>query len=296
MTDIRRARLKEWFADKTLPTKEKSYLSQLMTGKASFGEKAARRLEVTYGMPQNFLDSADSVEKKKSLTDNQLLDAERLKIIFDKKKQSLGITQQAIANELNITQGAVGHYLNGRNALNVPVASAFARILQVSISDFSPTLAHEANSYSGVAEPDVIYAAEYKPGKRYPLISNVQAGAWAEAIEPYTVDQIAEWYESDAHIQGEGFWLKVTGDSMTAPAGLSIPEGTLVLVDTGREAISGSLVIAKLSDSNEATFKKLVIDGGQRYLKGLNPNWPIVPINGNCKIIGVAVETKMKLI
>ncbi|MCA7012494.1 helix-turn-helix domain-containing protein [Dickeya dadantii] len=236
------------------------------------------------------------MEKKKSLTTEQQEDAKRLKALYESKKKQLGITQQHIADELDITQGAVGHYLNGRNALNVPIASVFARLLQVSISDFSPTLAQEANSYSGVAESNVSYAAEYKPGKRYPLISNIQAGAWAEAIEPYTVDQIAEWYESDAHIQGEAFWLKVSGDSMTAPAGLSIPEGTLVLFDTGRDAINGSLVIAKLSDSNEATFKKLAVDGGQRYLKGLNPNWPIIPINGNCKIIGVAVETKMKLI
>ncbi len=83
---------------------------------------------------------------------------------------------------------------------------------------------------------------------------------------------------------------------MTAPAGLSIPEGTFVLFDTGREAINGSLVIAKLSDSNEATFKKLVIDGAQKYLKGLNPQWPLVAVNSNCRIIGVAVETKMRLV
>jgi len=69
-----------------------------------------------------------------------------------------------------------------------------------------------------------------------------------------------------------------------------------VLFDTGRDAINNSLVIAKLSDSNEATFKRLIIDGGQKYLKGLNPQWPMVPINGNCKIIGVAVETKMRLV
>jgi len=51
-----------------------------------------------------------------------------------------------------------------------------------------------------------------------------------------------------------------------------------------------------LTDSNEATFKKLVIDGAQKYLKGLNPAWPMVPVNGNCRIIGVAVETKMRLL
>lgn len=54
--EIRRLRLKEWFKDRTLPPKEKSYLSQLMSGKATFGEKAARRIEQTYGMPGGYLD------------------------------------------------------------------------------------------------------------------------------------------------------------------------------------------------------------------------------------------------
>ncbi|WP_302788872.1 LexA family protein, partial [Escherichia coli] len=79
------------------------------------------------------------------------------------------------------------------------------------------------------------------------------------ACEPYTLKDIDQWLESDAHIQGEAFWLKVEGDSMTAPVGLSIPEGTFVLFDTGRDPANGSLVIAKLVEDNEATFKKLVI-------------------------------------
>ncbi|WP_052739523.1 hypothetical protein [Photorhabdus caribbeanensis] len=54
---IRRKRLKEWFSTKTLPEKEKSYLSQLINGKASFGEKAARRLERDYHMPIGYLDT-----------------------------------------------------------------------------------------------------------------------------------------------------------------------------------------------------------------------------------------------
>ncbi|CAM6543687.1 S24 family peptidase [Enterobacter cloacae] len=69
----------------------------------------------------------------------------------------------------------------------------------------------------------------------------------------------------------------------------------MVLVDTGKEPVNGSLVIAKLTDANEATFKKLVIDGGNKYLKGLNPQYPLIPINGNCRIIGVAIQTMMKL-
>ncbi len=236
------------------------------------------------------------METKKSLTTEQLEDAKRLKALYESKKKERGITQYTIADELDITQGAVGHYLNGRNALNAPIASAFARMLGVNVADFSPTLAKEIESMSASSQGNVRFIGPYTPGNKYPVLSSVQAGAWCEAVEAYTLKDIDLWLESDAHIQGEAFWLQVDGDSMTAPAGLSIPEGTFVLFDTGREAINGSLVIAKLSDSNEATFKKLVIDGGVRYLKGLNPSWPMVHINGNCRIIGVAVETKLRLV
>ena len=50
LKEIRIENLKKFFEDKTLPTKDKSLLSQLMSGKASFGEKVSRRLEEEYGM------------------------------------------------------------------------------------------------------------------------------------------------------------------------------------------------------------------------------------------------------
>lgn len=52
----RRIRLRAWFANRSLPANEKSYLSQLIGGKASFGEKAARRLEKDYKMGPGYLD------------------------------------------------------------------------------------------------------------------------------------------------------------------------------------------------------------------------------------------------
>jgi len=80
ISDIRRARLRQWFTDRSIPEKEKSYLSQLMGGKASFGEKAARRLERDYGMGDKYLDTpmAESpqmaVEKPVGYISFELLD------------------------------------------------------------------------------------------------------------------------------------------------------------------------------------------------------------------------------
>jgi SOS-response transcriptional repressor LexA len=61
------------------------------------------------------------------------------------------------------------------------------------------------------------------------------------------------------------------GDSM-ALAGLSIPEGMVILVDPEVEPRNGKLVVAKLEQDNEATFKKFVIDSGRRFLNLLIRN------------------------
>lgn len=53
-----------------------------------------------------------------------------------------------------------------------------------------------------------------------------------------------------------------------------------------------TLVVAKLENENEATFKQYMIDAGRSYLKALNPHHPPTIINGNCKIIGVVVDIK----
>lgn len=69
ITETRRIQLRHWFSERTIPPKEKSYLSQLMTGTASFGERAARRLERDYGMGHMYLDRVESPEEKASDVD-----------------------------------------------------------------------------------------------------------------------------------------------------------------------------------------------------------------------------------
>ncbi|WP_426784527.1 LexA family protein [Serratia sp. 2C06] len=235
------------------------------------------------------------MKNQSRLTTEQLKDAERLKALYESKKKRLGITQQHIADAMNITQSAVGHYLNGRNALNISAAMMFAKTLDVQIEDFSPSLAKEVGLMHSYAE-NVKFLGGNDSNPSYPLISWVSAGCWSEALEPYAMKDIDEWISSDAHIEGGGFWLKVQGDSMTSPVGISIPEGMIILVDTGKSPKNGSLVVAKIEDTNEATFKKYVEDGGQRFLKPLNPMYPLTPINGNCKIIGVVVEAKYRFV
>lgn len=48
--ELRRSKLREWTKSHSIPPKEKSYFSQLLGAHASFGERAAKRLETEYGI------------------------------------------------------------------------------------------------------------------------------------------------------------------------------------------------------------------------------------------------------
>ncbi|HGK4601136.1 TPA: LexA family protein [Yersinia enterocolitica] len=234
--------------------------------------------------------------KKKPLTPEQLDDAKRLKELFNAKKKALGISQESVAHELGVGQSAVNQFLNGINPLNVTNAAAFAKVLNEPISSFSPSLATElakmAESLS-ISSPNRL---NDKPtgtvANSYPLISWISAGNWYEAIEPYQLRDIEIWPESTKNAHDSAFWLSVKGDSMTSPSGISFPEGMIILVDPEKEPMPGNFVVAKLTDDNEATFKKLIVDAGIKYLKPLNPAYRLIELNGNCKILGVVVDAR----
>ena len=126
----------------------------------------------------------------------------------------------------------------------------------------------------------------------YPKLSWVSAGIWNGVSEcPYP----EEWIKTDVDAGDGGFWLEVKGDSMTSPGDFSIFEGMEVLISPEKEIHSGKFVVARLKDSGEATLKQYIEDAGSCFLKPLNPRYPLIPINGNCEIVGVVVEMRMKI-
>ncbi|WP_438307273.1 LexA family transcriptional regulator [Pseudomonas guariconensis] len=87
---------------------------------------------------------------KKPLPPDRKEECQRLKAIFDGKKKELKLTQEKLAHLLGINQSSVSHYLNGVNPLNASVAAAFAKILGVSVWDFSPRLAELMESFASM--------------------------------------------------------------------------------------------------------------------------------------------------
>lgn len=121
-----------------------------------------------------------------------------------------------------------------------------------------------------------------------PEISWVQAGAWSEVCHVERDPEAITWHPRPSGASEQTFVLRVVGESM-------LPEyqpGALIYVDPERPAENGKDVIAILTDTGEATFKRFIEEPGHgRMLKALNPAWhePYIKINGNCRVVGVVV-------
>lgn len=226
--------------------------------------------------------------KKKPLTAEQSAECERLNTIFQKKKSELKLNQRKISEHLNISPAAVNLYLRGINALNLSFAAQMAGLLDVSIADFSKRLAKEA----AVLLEDANTAQGPELKDKVPLISWVQAGSWTEVSNAYEMGQAETYYYCPVPHGPSTFALQVRGASMENPHGRrSFYDGDIIFIDPDRCADHNSLVVVKLDDSNEATFKQLIIEGDEHYLKALNPAWPdpMLKINGSATICGVVI-------
>ena len=215
--------------------------------------------------------------------------AERVKAA----REHAGLKQAPLAKMVGVEQPVISQLERGKNlqSAHLPKIAHATGVSAIWLSDNIGPMVVDSKEESNVS-----MAEQPAHSYRYPVISWVSAGSWAEAVEPYPVG-ISDRYEfSEYNSKGPAFWLEVKGDSMTSPVGTSIAQGSLILVDTEVEATPGRLVVAKLPDSNEATFKKLVSDGGRLYLKPLNPGYPTEVFDENCRIVGVVVQATQKFL
>jgi len=140
-----------------------------------------------------------------------------------------------------------------------------------------------------VADGSNVTEINHRFGK-VPLISWVQAGAWCEAVSNFESYDSDSWLSCPVPISDQGYALKVLGDSMTNPGpGRSYPTGCIIFVDPEAETKTGDRVIARLPRTNEATFKILVEDAGNQYLRPINPQYPIIKISEETHICGKVV-------
>lgn len=123
---------------------------------------------------------------------------------------------------------------------------------------------------------------------RVPLIGWVEAGNWSDVVDNYAPGSAEAWIDTTVPVKRHTYALKVQGDSMEP----RFPDGVTIIIEPEEEARNGSYVIVRQNGS-DATFKQLVYDGSQAYLKPINSRYPIMQMAPDAVICGVVKQMIM---
>ncbi|MES3012234.1 MAG: S24 family peptidase [Pseudomonadota bacterium] len=189
-------------------------------------------------------------------------------------RRRLGLSEQEFAQAVGVSRGAVQQWEKpGGTAPKRSNQPRVAHLLGISVAELM-------SGGSNVGQ---------SPGVRaeVPLVSEVEAGNYT-VIDNFKPRGRFETVPVSIPVKRHTYALRVHGDSMVSDSGDSFPEGAIVIVEPEMTPAAGDYVIV-LNDANQTTFKQLVKDGGDLYLKPLNHRYPIKPL-GNARVIGVVRE------
>lgn len=198
-----------------------------------------------------------------------------------------GFTRTQIAKAAKKSQSAVTQWLSGDtkelksdSAAGIQAATGFSAVW-LATGQGPRLIADKANIGTG---PDLSGSV--------PLLSSVQAGNFKELVNNYTdSDNEAERIPTSVPVNQYTFALRVEGDSMEP----DFQEGMIIIVEPELDPLPNDFVIVK-NGSEESTFKQLVKDGSDWYLKPLNDRYPMKAFAADMRVVGVvrAVEKRFR--
>lgn len=186
----------------------------------------------------------------------------------------LGMTEQAFANAVRVSRGAVQQWEKpGGTAPKRSNQHRVAEVLGISVAELVTGGTNVSPGFDTRAE--------------VPLVSEVEAGNYA-VIDNFRPSGPFGTVRVTIPVKRHTYALRVHGDSMASESGDTFPDGSIIIVEPELTAVPGDFVIA-VNSADEITFKQLIKDSSEFYLKPLNNRYPIKPL-GNAQVIGVIRE------
>jgi SOS-response transcriptional repressor LexA len=177
-----------------------------------------------------------------------------------------------------------------------PIGNAVARSLEQCFSKpfgwmdqvhYDSVVIDENCQVADVSQPQYNLADNKPTVKWLPHISWRQAAQWQGAENLNNMDN-CKWVPAHKDIGPRSFVLTVQNDAMVSSyVSRSYPEEALIFVDTDVISKHGDYVVARLTDSGDITFKKLVQDGSQKFLIAINPSMSHNVVCDAFDVIGV---------
>lgn len=212
-------------------------------------------------------------KKKAKITEEHRAESRALQAIWTAKKH---ISQEAFGAKYGLgTQGAVGHFLNGRCALHLKAAMAFAKELGCDVADFSPRLAEEISTVQVPDEDSLLRESlaqaamafgdklfEPEPGYiAFDMLDvHASAGNGSAAVEfPEVISKVhvlESWAKANINVElGRIKVITARGTSMQG----TIENGDVLFVDATVRAFDGDgiYVIVRGQDVQVKRLQKL---------------------------------------
>jgi SOS-response transcriptional repressor LexA len=193
-------------------------------------------------------------------------------------------SQGALAKKSGVAQSTIGRILRREVNPQSGNLERIAKAFRMSLAE----LAEMGQDRERVTDPTDALKWIERP-TRVALISWAQVGSFADATNDPQPSDGEEWMPRPKHSGDRTFALRVRGESMEP----GYQHGDIIFVDPEVAPKHGRDVVARLADSSDVVFKRLVVEGQFQYLKPANPNWPdkIIEISAcpGARIIGVVV-------
>jgi SOS-response transcriptional repressor LexA len=127
--------------------------------------------------------------------------------------------------------------------------------------------------------------------KKIPIISWQEIMQWDNILHKYGNTEPEDYVLNFSNYNDSCLAFRVESDAMNVPSsnGKSFKKGDIVIFDKTAKPEQGKFVAFIEKGSNTGSFRQYVQEADRIYLKALNPQYSLISLDENVKIIGVMV-------
>ena len=193
-------------------------------------------------------------------------------------EQDLSVSE--LARRTGIGQPVIHRVASGETEdPKASTLSAIANYFAVSISQLIGDEPLPKNRHKGIHNKAVF------GWSRAPLLTWEQVLNWPSNKQKFSE---LEYLLTDADVGSNVYALRVKDTAMRP----LFPEETALIIDPDIQPEDRDYIIIHFKLQKQAIFRQILFDGDDRYLKPLNPDFKLMPLEKNYKFLGVVLQSR----
>jgi SOS-response transcriptional repressor LexA len=201
------------------------------------------------------------------------------------RREAFELTQKGLAKKCGWSQSTINLYESGKRMPSLEAINILAMHLQTSVSFL----------VEGIAPLyDFPRPAKMFGVRELPVLNAREALTWDHTkMEQYMQDKKREKiYVHDA-VSRYAYGFRAEGDAMQSPVTstpITIFHDDKLVLEPPLTPVPGDIVAAAEEGAESVILRQYVVEGAKRYLKPLNPQYPMIEITEKVKILAVVLQ------